>query len=65
MKTLGKLKLTQLSKSEIGKRELNKLSGGGEGDCCICAYGQTNYNANTGKGLYSPSLMGAHNTVRG
>ena len=61
MKTLGKLKLTQLSKSEIGKRELNKLSGGAPGECCICAYGQTNYNGNTASGQYSASLMGAFN----
>ncbi len=52
MKTLGKLKLTQLNNSEIGKRELNKLAGGTHGDCCICAYGQTNYNANTSGGYY-------------
>lgn len=64
MKTLGKLKLTQLSKSEIGKRELNKLSGGGEGDCCICSYGITNYNGNTTNGQYSASLMGAFNKAR-
>lgn len=64
MKTLGKLKLTQLSKSELGKRELNKLSGGASGDCCICAYGATNYNANQTGGLYSPSLMGAYDKIR-
>lgn len=29
MKNIGKLKLTQLSKAELGKRELNKLVGGG------------------------------------
>ena len=34
MKNIGKLKLTQLSKAELGKRELNKLIGGEH--CCIC-----------------------------
>lgn len=64
MKTLGKLKLTQLNRSEIGKRELNKLAGGTNGGCCICAYGKTNYNANTSGGYYSPSLAGYFNRFR-
>lgn len=34
MKNIGKLKLTQLSKAELGKRELNKLVGGER--CCTC-----------------------------
>ena len=34
MKNIGKLKLTQLSKAGLGKRELNKLIGGAR--CCIC-----------------------------
>lgn len=34
MKNIGKLKLTQLSKAGLSKRELNKLIGGE--NCCIC-----------------------------
>lgn len=34
MKTIGKLKLTQLSNAELGKREQNRLLGGAR--CCIC-----------------------------
>lgn len=34
MKNIGKLKLTQLSKAGLGKRELNKLVGGA--NCCSC-----------------------------
>ena len=65
MKTLGKLKLTQLSKAELEKRELNKISGGAPGECCICAHGATNHEANAEGGLYSPSLAGASTNVRG
>jgi natural product precursor len=34
MKNLGKLKLNQLSKVDLEKREMNFLKGGG---CCACA----------------------------
>ncbi|MBC5633879.1 TIGR04149 family rSAM-modified RiPP [Parabacteroides hominis] len=34
MKSIGKLKITQLSKAELGKRELNRLVGGER--CCTC-----------------------------
>lgn len=64
MKTLGKLKLTQLSKAELEKRELNKISGGSPGDCCVCANGATNHVANDNGGLYSPSLAGTFTQVR-
>lgn len=64
MKTLGKLKLTQLSKAELEKRELNKISGGESGECCICAHGATNHKANAGGGLYSPSLAGTFTEYR-
>lgn len=63
MKTLGKLKLTQLSKAELEKRELNRIAGGAPGDCCICQYGATNHNANQEGGLYSPSLLGTFTKV--
>lgn len=65
MKTLGKLKLTQLSKAELEKRELNKISGGGPGECCVCAHGDTNHVANQSGGLYSPSLAGTFTKIRG
>lgn len=63
MKTLGKLKLTQLSKVELEKREMNKLSGG-EKACCICAVSGANHVANSADGLYSSSLMGTFDYVR-
>jgi natural product precursor len=58
MKKIGKLKLNQLSKSELEKREMNFLKGGG---CyCGCYYqgqggSQTvdNRNANVAGGLES------------
>lgn len=43
MKKIKKLTLTQLNKGELGKRELNKVAGGADGDCCICAHGPENY----------------------
>ncbi|MBC5633882.1 TIGR04149 family rSAM-modified RiPP [Parabacteroides hominis] len=61
MKSIGKLKLTQLRKAELGKRELNKLVGGEH--CCICGCrsgGSSTLdvvNANNrggASGLYSP-----------
>ena len=36
MKQVRKLKLSQLSKNELEKKELKKLKGGG---CCICGGG--------------------------
>lgn len=35
MNTLKKIKLSNLSKDELGKRELNRLLGGA--NCCICS----------------------------
>ncbi len=64
MKKLKKLKLTKLSQEEIAKRELNKLSGGSPGECCICANGYYNHFANSDGGLYSPSLVGSFTRVR-
>lgn len=63
MKKIKKLTLTQLNKSELGKRELNKVAGGADGDCCICAHGPENHRANEKGGLYSPSLMGIYTSA--
>lgn len=63
MKKIKKLTLTQLNKTELEKRELNKVAGGAKGDCCICAHGAANHKANMDGGLYSPSLMGTYTTV--
>lgn len=64
MKTVGKLKLTQLSKAELSKREENSLLGGD--NCCICGCAYKDHSgsstggnggANTGggdSGLFSP-----------
>ncbi|MGL4325941.1 MAG: TIGR04149 family rSAM-modified RiPP [Tannerellaceae bacterium] len=43
MKKSLSLKLTQLNKAELSKRELNRLLGGNR--CCICR-GDLNLNAN-------------------
>lgn len=53
---LKKLKLAQLSKAELGRRELNRLVGGEK--CCICGCpGPSgpvdNHNANTNYGYES------------
>lgn len=58
MKTIGKLKLAQLSKAELSKREQNRLLGGE--NCCICScsypIAMTSDSAGGMKsnGLYSP-----------
>jgi natural product precursor len=54
MKRLKTVKLTRLSESELGKKELNKLKGGG---CCICGAGggTDNASANYSGDLYSPA----------
>lgn len=53
MKQVRKLKLSQLSKNELEKKELKKLKGGG---CCICGGGggSANVSANHSGDLYSP-----------
>ena len=64
MKYIRKLKITQLSKAELGKREQNRLVGGTK--CCICGCGgpsstTDNHGANTSggeHGLVSPGWSG-------
>ena len=53
MKQVRKLKLSQLSKNELEKKELKYLKGGG---CCICGGGggSANASANHSGDLYSP-----------
>ncbi len=59
MKKLNKLKLSNLSREELDKRELNRLRGGGV--CCICGTNcsgsiealMRNANANNAGGLSS------------
>lgn len=65
MKTIKKNSLTNLEERELEKREMNNLSGGTPGECCICANGTYNYYANLDDGLYSPSLMGSYSRLRG
>ena len=57
MKNLGKLKLNQLSKAEIEKREMNALKGGDPTCGCGCHYSGSggsseydNQNANAANG---------------
>lgn len=60
MKAISRLKITQLSKAELSKRELNRLVGGD--GCCICGcQGPSSTHSNGGSnrgggasGLYSP-----------
>ena len=48
MKTIGKLKLNQLSKAELGKREMNSLKGGGIECGCGCFYSDVSSTATNG-----------------
>lgn len=51
MKTLQRLKLTQLSSSELKEREMGMLKGGTEiRECCGCANGTDNLKANSSHG---------------
>lgn len=58
MKTLGKLKLTQLSKAELEKKELNQLIGGY--DCCQC-----NCQTSSTSGNISGNIAGKYHTGSG
>lgn len=64
MGKIRNLKLVELNKVELSKRELNKVAGGTPGECCICAHGAANHYANEEGGLYSGSLMGTYTKVR-
>lgn len=64
MKKIKSVSLIILEKSELEKREMNNLSGGAPGECCICSYGSDNHNANKAGGLYSETLMGTFTEVR-
>lgn len=49
MKEFSRIKLTQLDKVELKKKELNRLLGGG--NCCICnPTSKDSYNANIAGG---------------
>jgi natural product precursor len=63
MKVLGKLKLNQISKTELAQRQMAQLFGGG-GSCCLCACRYANYEgsstldngvANRNGGVSSPA----------
>lgn len=64
MRKIKKISLTKLSQDEMQKREMNRVSGGAPGECCICAHGTDNYNANISGGLYSGSMMGSYTYFR-
>lgn len=64
MKKLKKLSLANVVKDELKKRELNRICGGKPGDCCICAHGTANAEANNDGGLYSPIMMGYYGQFR-
>ena len=60
MKPSDKIKLTQLHREELSKKELNKLLGKGTPGCCVCGcFGPSGSFANSGAnnkdGLHSPS----------
>lgn len=60
MKAISRLKITQLGKAELSKRELNRLVGGN--GCCICGCRGSSSNSDNGganrgggaSGLFSP-----------
>lgn len=74
MKAISRLKITQLSKAELSKRELNRLVGGE--NCCLCGCHYANAegsstgdngganNVGGASGKYSPG-GGAQFGVRG
>ena len=64
MKTFKKIKLVNLCKDELKEREMNKISAGEAGECCICSHGSENHIANSDSGLYRQSLMGTFDTFR-
>ncbi len=57
MKSLGKLKLNQLSKNELDQRKMNALKGGcGCEDYCVCRkpdYSDDSGGINNGNGEYA------------
>jgi natural product precursor len=55
---LKKLKLTELSRRDLDRREMNRLIGGE--NCCICTCGGNNTALNTGNNEYSGN--GVHET---
>lgn len=58
MKNLKKLKLSEMSKSELQAREMNKLLGGEK--CCICTCGGHNTGLDTGNAHWEGG--GIHDT---
>ncbi len=58
MKNLKRLKLSEMSKSELQAREMNKLLGGE--NCCICTCGGFDTGAGTGGSEHSGG--GIHDT---
>jgi len=60
MKAIKKLKLSHLSDAELGKKELNKLKGGG---CCIC--GCVGAGATTGDASSANNSAGYVNPAGG
>lgn len=54
MKEYKRIKLVQLSRTELRNKEMNHLLGGAEDKCCGCGYGTDNRNANSSAG-YSHS----------
>lgn len=57
MKQIGKLKLTNLNKQELEKKEMNSLYGGSD-KCCYCGHGFYNYIANDSEGKHSTTTSG-------
>lgn len=57
MNTLKKIKLSNLSKDELGKRELNRLLGGA--NCCICSCPSNAAKDTGGNSLKSSDDSGA------
>jgi natural product precursor len=51
MKTLSNLKLTQISRADLEKREMNRLLGGA--NCCICNCNGLGTGLGTGNSEYS------------
>ena len=59
MKKIEKLKLNQLSKDELKKRELNQIKGGSD-ECCKCCCGYVFEGGSSTMENYSANFAAGH-----
>lgn len=64
MKEYKRLKLVQLTRTELRNKEMGFLKGGAEDKCCGCGYGTANRDANSSAGYSHSSGDTTHNCWR-